>query len=223
MSGSFAAEQKEYWESIADRRRPDHPAVVAFVEPKLSLIRQLIPQAGLTMLEVGAGNGFFSVTFAKHFDLTCTDFSQNMLGTNPLPTERKIRAHAERLPFEDATFDVVFCGNLLHHLEEPLVAVREMARVARRYVVLLEPNALNPLMFLFGLLKKPERGTLRSSRGYLEGLGQQAGLRLRATKVQGAVLPNRSPTWSLPLLRKLDSAHPFGFYVVSVFEVPHQP
>ena len=160
--------QKQFWEGIKERRSPDHPAVLAFVRPKLDILLEAMPNCASqsrTMLEVGAGNGFFSHTFCAAFDLTCLDFSQNMLDRNPMPADRKVQGDAEKLPFEADSFDVVFCGNLLHHLEHPIVAVREMKRVARDHVVLIEPNALNPFMFLFGALKKAERGTLKFTQG----------------------------------------------------------
>jgi SAM-dependent methyltransferase len=48
-------------------------------------------------------------------------------------------ASAEKLPFADRSVDVVFVHDGLHHLEDPLPAVREMARVARRAVSVNEP------------------------------------------------------------------------------------
>jgi len=212
------AEQEAYWSTVSRRRSPAHPAVRAFAEAKLRLLRDAIPEPGLTMLEVGAGDGYLSHALARAFDLTVLDFAPNMLDLNPLPPERKVQGRAEALPFADGAFDVVFCGNLLHHLEDPLAAVREMARVARRHVVLLEPNAINPAMFLFGLLKRAERGSLKFTPAYLRGLGRAAGLRLRASVVQGAVLPNKTPAIALPIARRLDFPNPLGFYTLAVFD-----
>lgn len=216
-------QQKAFWEGIGERRAPDHPAVLAFARPKLDLVLRALPAGSSrprTMLEVGAGNGFFSHTFSKEFELTALDFSQNMLDKNPLPAERKVLGDGEPLPFEENTFDVVLCGSLLHHLERPIDAVREMTRVARRFVVLIEPNSVNPMMFLFGLLKKAERGTLKFTRGYVRRLGLRAGLELRALHTHGMILPNKTPPVALPLLTSLDRPYPLGFYHIGVFAVP---
>jgi SAM-dependent methyltransferase len=214
-----AEEQRRYWSGIRRRRDPSHPAVEAFAASKLAFIRDALPADARTMLEVGAGNGYFSRSFARAFDLTVLDASANMLAMNPTPPERKVEGLAEALPFTDDAFDVVFAGNLLHHLEVPAIAVREMARVARRHVVLLEPNALNPAMFLFGLLKRAERGALKFTPGYLRDLGRGVGLHLRATTVLGAVLPNRTPAAALPLVRHLERPSPLGFYAIAIFDV----
>ncbi len=216
-------QQKVFWEGIRERRDPTHPAVAAFARHKLDILLRVLPDGEArprTMLEVGAGNGFFSHTFAKSFDLTCVDFSQNMLDLNPMPAERKVQGDAERLPFEDKSFDVVFCGNLLHHLVEPLVAVREMARVARSFVVLVEPNTVNPLMLAFGVLKPAERGTLKFTQRYVRKLGERAGLRPRHVVTQGAVLPNKTPAPLVSALSLLERPSFLGFYHIAVFDVP---
>jgi SAM-dependent methyltransferase len=210
--------QEDYWEGIAERRSPEHPVVRAFATPKLDFIVQTVDPNAKSMLEVGAGNGFFSYTFQEAFDLTCLDFSKNMLAMNPLPEERKVQGLAEELPFETGSFDIVFCGNLLHHLVDPVVAVREMARVARKHVLLLEPNAQNPLMYLFGLLKKPERGTLKFTPQYLRSLAYRSGLRLRAATSQGSILPNKTPHGLLAMTRRFDGQSPLGFYLIAVFD-----
>jgi ubiquinone/menaquinone biosynthesis C-methylase UbiE/uncharacterized protein YbaR (Trm112 family) len=48
-------------------------------------------------------------------------------------------ADAEALPFRDRSFDLVYVHDGLHHLERPLAAIAEMARVADRAVSITEP------------------------------------------------------------------------------------
>jgi ubiquinone/menaquinone biosynthesis C-methylase UbiE/uncharacterized protein YbaR (Trm112 family) len=52
-------------------------------------------------------------------------------------------ADVERLPFADRSFDLVFVHDGLHHLEDPMVGLREMARVARHAVSVNEPSRAN--------------------------------------------------------------------------------
>lgn len=210
--------QMGYWEGVAGRRSPDHPAVRAFAQPKTELVRTEL-RGARTMLEVGAGNGYFTAELTRDFSVTALDFSHNMLRMNPLPQAGKVRGDAEHLPFGDATFDVVLCGNLLHHLQNPRHAVQEMARVARLHVVLIEPNALNPAMMLFGLLKPEERGVVKFVPSYLRRLGKSSGMRLRRFVTQGAVVPNRTPAGMLRLLRLFDRPLPFGLYSIAMFDV----
>jgi ubiquinone/menaquinone biosynthesis C-methylase UbiE/uncharacterized protein YbaR (Trm112 family) len=50
-----------------------------------------------------------------------------------------IVADVEHLPFFDQAFDLVYVHDGLHHLEDPMSGMREMARVARRAVAVTEP------------------------------------------------------------------------------------
>lgn len=50
-----------------------------------------------------------------------------------------IVADVERLPFRDASIDLVYVHDGLHHLGEPVRGLHEMARVARRAVSVNEP------------------------------------------------------------------------------------
>jgi len=64
--------------------------------------------------------------------------------------------NAERLSFEDGSFDYVFCKEALHHFPRPAVALYEMVRVSRKGVVLIEPNdrAGSPRRLLGVLLRR---------------------------------------------------------------------
>ena len=60
------SEQKEFWEGITKRRSAVHPAVREFSLPKIKIIaKECNLNYNSTVLDVGAGNGFFSYYFAK--------------------------------------------------------------------------------------------------------------------------------------------------------------
>jgi len=48
--------------------------------------------------------------------------------------------NAEALSFSDREFDFVCCKESYHHFPRPMIALYEMLRVARRGVILIEPN-----------------------------------------------------------------------------------
>lgn len=50
-----------------------------------------------------------------------------------------IVADVEHLPFKDASVDLVYVHDGLHHLEDPMAGIAEMVRVARRAVIISEP------------------------------------------------------------------------------------
>jgi ubiquinone/menaquinone biosynthesis C-methylase UbiE len=91
-------------------------------------------------LEIGSGTGYFSLNLARAGligELTCTDISQGMLdelagtaGRLGIPVET-VCADAERLPFDDDSFDLVFGHAILHHIPDLDTAFSEFRRVLR--------------------------------------------------------------------------------------------
>ncbi len=81
-----------------------------------------------------------------------------------------IVADVERLPFADRSVDVVYVHDGLHHIEDPLAGLREMARVARKAVCVTEPaDALvTSLAVKVGLALEREEAGNRVARLRLE-------------------------------------------------------
>ena len=120
---------------------------------------------GRTVLEVCCGSGLMTEDLARAgARVTGTDVSTRALARARDRAQRYgFRAEfqaatAEDLPFRDRSFDVVAVHDGLHHLEEPAQAIREMARVARRGVLILEPAraALTRLAVHAGLAEDVE-------------------------------------------------------------------
>jgi SAM-dependent methyltransferase len=206
--------QDRYFER-AVYRSPSHPAVRSYALPKIEYLARALPLHAQRILDVGCGNGVFTVPLAEQSPRTVgLDRSANMLRQQPW--RQLVRGTAETLPFPDRAFTLVFEANLLHHTRDPLAIVHELRRVSSDYVVLVEPNALNPLMFMFGLLVKAERGTLRSNRRGLVSLASRAGLHVVSAAAMGMISQNLTPTILVPLLKIFDREFALGEYLVVI-------
>lgn len=211
--------QKNFWGNynIIKRRHPSHPVVEAFVMPKIQFIRKNVPLAkDTTLLDIGCGNGFFTYYFAKMCQVTGLDFSKQMLKINP--HNKLVYGDAENLPFPDESFDITFCSSLLHHLSNPEKAIQEMKRVAKKYIIISEPNRNNPLLFLFSLIKKEERGLRKFTKNYLLDLGRNIGLKNINYLVSGLIFPNKTPGILLPILKKFNFRQPWGNCITIIFK-----
>jgi ubiquinone/menaquinone biosynthesis C-methylase UbiE len=91
-------------------------------------------------LEIGSGTGYFSLNLLQAGairDATATDISPGMLEALEANAKRlglEVRTEqteAERLPFEDASFDLVFGHAVLHHIPDLDRAFSEFHRVLR--------------------------------------------------------------------------------------------
>ena len=101
---------------------------------------------GSTVASICAGSGMDAELLARAgAKVIAVDVSR---GAARRATERARRhgfelhavvADAEQLPFRNASVDVVFVHDGLHHLDDPLVGLAEMARVARSTVSVSEP------------------------------------------------------------------------------------
>lgn len=213
--GRASLRQAEYFSSVA-YRSPDHPVVRAYAEPKLDFIRRYVPLSGC-ILDLGCGNGIFSQRLAREGAfVTGLDLSSHLLAQNP--HRILTRGDATMLPFGDGSFDVVFEANLLHHVPDRDRVVREMCRVSRKHVILLEPNRHNPLMLAFSAVVAAERGGLKSSAKRLRQELAGAGMRVVACRTTGMISQNNTPQALIPLLQRFDRQIWWGEYIVVVAE-----
>jgi len=197
--------QKDYWEHNANARGYKHPVVAFFVKQRLNWTEQYIDFSKIkSAFDVGCGDGFATYYFDKLIPkVNGGDIAEFMLEKNPLPKSKLQVIDAENLPLKDKSFDLVYTWEVLHHVPDPQQAVKEMARVSKKYVLIFEPNRYNFLQFGFGLLTKQERGTLRSTKRYLSRLCERSDLKIIACDYVGKIPPNKAPERLMPLLRKL--------------------
>jgi SAM-dependent methyltransferase len=201
--------QSRYWTEGITYRTADHPASIAYAEPKCELIRR---HAGLpddaTALDVGTGNGTLLFSLQRIYPSIGLDMSPDLLRRHCSPG-RILRADARRLPFANRSYDLVVESCVLHHVPQPREVTDEMARVAKHAVCLIEPNMRNPLSLLFHALVPEERGALRLSSGVLRTL-LPASFEIMFEGAVGLVFPNRTPSWLVPLLAPFDQPWPLG-------------
>jgi len=211
-------ENKKYFEKHK-YRAPTDPVVKAFVLPKLKFIEACgcFEKKDMKVLDVGSGNGTFGHYLSEFANnIFCLDYSLQLINTNPCAL--KVRGDVYELPFPDKIFDVVFEANVLHHLDSPMDAVAEMARCSRKYIVIIEPNRYNPLMFLFSLLVPSERGGCGSFKKRWADALRDAGFKLTGCTVTGMISQQNTPKVLIPLLRLFDFDFWLGEYIVLVGE-----
>ena len=91
-------------------------------------------------LEIGAGTGYFTLNLLRAGvidEAVATDISPGMLGTLSASAKRlgvdvrTVRCEADKLPFADESFDLIFGHAVLHHLPDLDAAFAEFRRVLR--------------------------------------------------------------------------------------------
>lgn len=106
-------------------------------------------EPGSTVLECACGTGLLSgVIAAQCSSLTATDFSEKMLRRARKKFKNRgnitfVAANILRLPYPDGRFDAVVAANVIHLLDDPNAALRELDRVCRPGGRLIIPTYIN--------------------------------------------------------------------------------
>ena len=92
-------------------------------------------------LDVGCGPGLVMELLSSMFDVQGIDSDPNMVRMVRDRGYQAVEGDAASLPFQDGSFDIVYCSFTLLWVNEPRTMIQEMTRVSRDYVVFLaEPD-----------------------------------------------------------------------------------
>ena len=102
------------------------------------ILKRLGDVSGKYLLDLGCGAGENSVYFASRgARCVAADYSPGMVevalklaAANQVRVEGKV-VNAMDIDFPDNTFDIVYASNLLHHIPDPELTIKEMYRVLK--------------------------------------------------------------------------------------------
>jgi SAM-dependent methyltransferase len=166
----FRVEQSHWW--YTGRRK----ILESFLEDICSHITDRRPR----ILDVGCGTGANLLMLSKYGDAEGVDVSEDALA---FCRERGLKnvklGAAEKLPYEDGTFDLVTALDVVEHLDDDLGGLREMRRVLRPggRVLLFVPT----FMFLWGLQDDVSNHRRRYRLPELRRVLEQAGFEIERT------------------------------------------
>lgn len=124
-----------------------------FYSSLISLAKPLLPK---TVLDVGCGEGFTMDKLSKFGigeRIEGVEYSKDSIafGKKLFPKLIFREGSIYELPYEDSSFDLVVCTEVLEHLEEPTKALKEILRVSKKYLIISVPN--EPFFMLSNFLR----------------------------------------------------------------------
>jgi ubiquinone/menaquinone biosynthesis C-methylase UbiE len=191
-----------------DKYGSRNPVARAMMRGFLRAVAELYSRvAPESVLEVGCGEGRLATHLLTHAHaprpnrFVISDHDLGALDAQLDPLLTTCRASIEELPFDTASFDLVVCCEVLEHLPDPDRGLAEVARVAKRAVIVSTPR--EPLWRALNLARLAYVRDLGNTPGHVQhfsrrGLERLVGRRLR-------VLASRTP---LPWTVLLAAPHP---------------
>ena len=126
--------------------RTGNPISRRLVAGFLRTVGQLVAPLGVgSALDVGCGEGLVLMSLREHLEqATCAaidlDPREAADAARNLPWCDVHVGSAYALPFHDASFELVMCCEVLEHVDDPEQALKELARVASKHVLLSVPR-----------------------------------------------------------------------------------
>lgn len=124
------------------------------------------------VLEIGIGEGFSTQKIRKmfstavHFEASEFRFDLVHLARQRNPDILISQESIYELNREASSFDLVLCLEVLEHLTDPHLALRELARVSRRYVMVSVPR--EPLWRALNMIRGKYIGSWGNTPGHLQ-------------------------------------------------------
>jgi SAM-dependent methyltransferase len=163
--------EREHWWFRGRRRILAR--LLARLEPPLPM--------GARVLDVGCGTGANGPVLADGpgrvvFGIDRSDVPLGLAGTGERGHRARLRGDAAKLPFADASFDLVVALDVLEHLDDDAAAARELWRVLRPggAIVVFVPA----LRILWGFQDEVSEHRRRYGRAQLDGVLRDAGFSL---------------------------------------------
>src|SRR5580692_6495573 len=130
---------KQHWVEIDSDRHRAYDKILAFHPAMEPLLRPLDLKAGLRVLDVGSGPGHTTFELARRVapggKVTGVDINAEFVERSGAHAREAtlaaefVHSAFPPLPFPDASFDRVFCKNVLEYVDSAADTVVEMARV----------------------------------------------------------------------------------------------
>jgi SAM-dependent methyltransferase len=188
-----------------DKYGSTNPVVRRLMAGFESTLDELFSRAApSSLLDVGCGEGVLTAQWASRIDgrVVGIDLDDPLLHAEweqrQAPNLEYMVMKAENLPFADDEFDVATAIEVLEHVPDPAHTVAEMARVARRWLLVSVPR--EPLWRGLNMARGAYLKDLGNTPGHINHWSKRSFVALLSR--HGEVVEARSPfPWTMLLVR----------------------
>ena len=134
-SDNYVEEQKKYFNNFLNKK-------------KCKLFVDIISGTKSDkILDVGSGNGIFSLEMSLFFKYVIgLEFSERIIFAKKYLNQsgkkniKFVRCDAKKMSFDNNSFDLVYCTGVVEHIPDVDDAIKEIARVSKKYVLFDTPT-----------------------------------------------------------------------------------
>jgi 2-polyprenyl-3-methyl-5-hydroxy-6-metoxy-1,4-benzoquinol methylase len=192
--------------NVYDKYGSANPVVRRVVGRFVRALDELLARADpQSLLDVGCGEGVLAQRWARRLDgrrVVGVDLDDPRLraewARHGAPNLEYRALRGERLPFADGEFDTASAIEVLEHVPDPERTLAEMARVARRWLLVSAPR--EPLWRALNVARGAYVRALGNTPGHVNHWSRRAFAALPAR--HGELVEARSPLpWTMLLVR----------------------
>ncbi len=153
---NFTQVQEQYSADDSEVRAhfgEDQASAENYYRRYVNFIRENVDLKNAKLLEIGCGSGWSTLMLKKSgFLVQGLDLHPGPLESNKVDPELKYsQGDSQKIPFESSSFDVISMHDVLEHVPEPSLALKECLRVLKSggRLIIVGPNLLSFLSNLY--------------------------------------------------------------------------
>ena len=206
MSGVTVSEDGVVTGNTYDKYGSSNPVVRRLMAAFEGTLDELFDRAApASLLDVGCGEGVLVQRWAERLGegrVVGIDLEEESIqagwAERPAPNLEYRVLRAEVLPFADGEFDLATAIEVLEHVPDPEQTLAEMARCAKRHLLVSVPR--EPLWRMLNMARGSYWPALGNTPGHLNHWSRRSFVKLLAR--HGEVIEVRSPfPWTMLLVR----------------------
>lgn len=190
-----------------DKYATKNPIARAMTNGFLSSVTELFNSVSPdSVLEVGCGEGHLSQhllnnSVRRPSSLRACDLSIDQVAEGLDPMIQFEVASIYELPYEDNSYDLVVCCEVLEHLEEPSKGLSELCRVAKQSVLISTP--WEPVWRMLNMARGKYLSDFGNTPGHIQNFSRSELINLASSHMR--ITDKKTPLpWTILLGKPLD-------------------